>query len=211
MSATNPSICVVLAVTSNTAFLELMGIPNLIRTYTSLRTYLPLQTVVVAASPETAPGVHRLLDEMTEEYELIICQLLNPNSFAKALNPLLENSDSVLIHDASRPLTDKKEFERVLVAFKDDIDAVRPAMPFTETLKILGTDSVIKETLDRATVLRIATPELIRVSAVDFEGNDRGWFLPLKMGVRVMHTEGSPDGLRINSSEDRDLMEFFKP
>jgi hypothetical protein len=105
-------------------------------------------------------------------------------------------------------LTNKKQFEDVIAAFSEETDAIRPAISFTETLKILDSNSVIRETLDRSSVLRISTPELIRVSAIDFAGTDCGWFLPLKKGARTSHIDGSPDGLRINTVEDRDLMEL---
>lgn len=210
MSATNPSICVVLAVTSDTAFLDLQGVPNLIRTIEFLDTFFPYQTVLIAVSPADAPNVREVLDTRVANYELLISQPLEPAPFSLALEPFFLNSDAIIIHDASRPLTSKEQFERVLTAFDDDIDAVRPVMPFTETLKILGSDSVIKETLDRSSVLKISTPELIRVSAIDIDGPDSGWFLPLIKGARTTYTEGGPEGLRINTTADRDLMELHQ-
>lgn len=209
MSATNPSICLVLAVTSESALLDLEGAPNLIRTLGFLNTLFPSQTVVITVSSTDVVGVRELLDSTTADYEILISQPLEPGPFSLALEPFL-NSESVLIHDAARPLTTQGQFERVLAAFNKDIDAVRPAMPFTETLKILGSDSVIKETLDRSSVLRISTPELIRVSAIEKNGSDSGWFLPLKNGAQTKYTEGSPEGLRINTRADRDLMELFQ-
>lgn len=210
MNAAYPSTCVVLAVTSDTALLDLMGVSNFVRAYKSLDTFFPSQTVVIAVSPEHAPEVRKLLDASADDYELLITQPLEPTSLARALEPFLKDSEAVLIHDASRPLTSKEAFERVLAAFNKDIDAVRPAMPFTETLKILGKDSIIQETLDRSTVLRISTPELIRITAIDKSGADCGWFLPLKVGAHTSHTEGTPEGSRINTPADRDLMELHQ-
>jgi len=210
MSATNPSICVVLAVTSDTAFLDLQGVPNLIRAFDFLITFFPYQTVLIAVSPADVPNVHEVLDKRAANYEFLISRSLEPAPFSLALEPFFLNFEAVLIHDASRPLTSKEQFERVLTAFDDDIDAVRPSVPFTETLKILGQDSIIRETLDRSSVLRISTPELIRVSAIETSGSDAGWFLPLKKGARTTHTEGSPEGLRINTTADRDLMELHQ-
>jgi hypothetical protein len=37
---------------------------------------------------------------------------------------------------------------------------------------------------------------------------DSGWFLPLKNDAHVLHVEGEPEGLRINTVDDRDLMEL---
>lgn len=209
MSTTNLSIRVVLAVTSDTALLDLKGLPNLIRSFDLLTAFFPSHTVEVAVSPENASQVREILSTKDASYELLISQSLDPCSLAHALSLFLIDSDAVLVHDASRPLTNRQQFENVLAAFNDDVDAVRPAMPFTETLKILEHDSVIRETLDRSTVLRISTPELIRVSAIDVDGPDCGWFLPLKKSAHAIHTEGGADGLRINSLADRDLMELL--
>lgn len=208
MSAKNPSVCAVLAVTSDTGFLNLNGIPNLIRAFEALAPIFPSQKIIVAANPKDASTANELLKTRTANFELVIPQTFEPAVLALSIESLLENVQAVLIHDASRPMTSKTQFEGVLAAFDDETDAVRPVMAFTETLKILDADSVIQKTLDRSSVHRISTPELIRVSAIDFGGSDCGWFLPLKKGARTLHLEGNPDGLRINTEEDRDLMEL---
>lgn len=208
MNDSSPSLCLVLAVTSDTALLDLGGIPILVRSCNILDACFPSHAVVIAVSPQEAPSARKLLLASADRYEFLLCQPTKPQSLAKVLESRLGTVDAVMIHDASRPLTPDAQFEGVLAAFKDDIDAVRPTLPFTETLKILGQDSTIKETLDRSTVLRIATPELIRVSAIDREGPDCGWFLPLKKGAHTLHIEGSPEGWRINTPADRDLMEL---
>jgi len=156
-----------------------------------------------------APQVRDLLDYYDTKYVLLICQQLDPASFSQTLAPSLEGFESVLIHDASRPLVAPEQFERVFSSFAENTDAVRPATAFTETLKILGPDSEIKGTLDRNSVKRISTPELIRTSAISISGEDTGWFLPLKEGAHTEYVEGSALGLRVNAKADRDLMELF--
>lgn len=208
MSATSPSICVVLVVTSDTAFLDVKGTPSLIRSLGSLAACFPSKRIIAAATQAGAPAVRKLLGTADGLIEYLIPTTLEPDNLAMALENSLQDVQAVLLHDASRPLTSRAQFESVLAAFNDETDAVRPAMAFTETLKILDEKSVIKRTLDRSTVFRISTPELIRVSAIDINGADCGWFLPLKKNARTMHIEGSPDGLRVNTANDRDLMEL---
>lgn len=209
MSTPRPSVCVVLAVTSNTAFLELKAIPNLIRAYDLLEGFFPSHSILVATTDENVDTARVLLNKHGARYEPLVCLPCQPNSFAQALEPFWKDFDSVLIHDASRPLVDREQCERVLATFCENVDAVRPAMTFTETLKILSADSVIRETLDRSTVLRISTPELIRVSAIDIDGSDCGWFLPFKKGANVTHAQGSPEGIRINTLDEQDLMQLY--
>ncbi len=200
----------VLVITSPTAFLPVNKTPSLILTLHRLESNQTLLSLSIAVEAHDAQKARDLLGRTTDNIEFVICQPTKPRSLAQALVSRYGNADAVMIHDASRPLTPDAQFEGVLAAFKDDTDAVRPAMPFTETLKILGRDSIIKETLDRSTVLRISTPELIRITAIDRDGSDCGWFLPLKEGARTLHIEGSPEGTRINTPADRDLMELHQ-
>ncbi len=201
-------MCVVLAITSNTAFLETGKIANLLRAYDTLATIFPTHPIHIAAKSSDMGRCRSLLVARGNRSEFTLCDSLEPSALARAIKPLWSNSESVLIHDASRPFVDQEQFERALTAFDDDVDAVRPAMPFTETLKILNVDSIIQETLDRSTVLRISTPEIIRTSAIEVNGKDSGWFLPIKKNARIEHVAGNPSGLRINSQSDAELMEL---
>src|SRR5487761_2800327 len=176
MSEPNPSVCVVLAITSSTAFLETSKIVNLVRTHDTLATFFPALSIHVAANSSDIDKSRSLLSARASRSEYVPCDSLEPSAVARTISPLWSDFGSVLIHDASRPFVDHEQFKRVLAAFNKDVDAVRPAMPFTETLKILTADSVIRETLDRSTVLRISTPELIRNSAIDVNGSNCGWF-----------------------------------
>lgn len=208
MHGSNPSLQVVLAITSDTAFLELGGVANLVRAASVLEGAVHSHSILVAVTDEEAHRVDQFLQVAAIKYDLLICEPTVPQSLAQALSPKFRDVEAIMIHDASRPLTPKSQFGAVIAAFDDGVDAVRPAVAFTETLKIVDKDSVIVETLDRSSVLRIGTPELIRVSAIEVDGQDSGWFLPLKKDARILHLEGSPEGTRINSSADRDLMEL---
>jgi 2-C-methyl-D-erythritol 4-phosphate cytidylyltransferase len=208
MSRGNASVRVVLALTSDTALLSFNGVPILIRAYETLALIFPSQKIRVVATPKHASTAKALLEARNANFELVIPETFEPKVLAQSLESLLGNVQAALIHDASRPLTSTEQFDAVLAIFSDETDAARPAMAFTETLKILDADSVIKRTLDRSSVLRVSTPELIRVSAIDFTGSDCGWFLPLKKNARIKHIEASPDSLRINSEDDRNLMEL---
>ena len=199
----------ILAVTSSTALLEVNKTPSLIRAMHGLQEFWPTLPLTVAVDHVHAPAISRLLESNRISHELLTCNPCDPHNFAKALAPESQLCDALLIHDASRPLTSGKQFSRLLEAFSASIDAVRPSIAFTETLKIIESDSLIRETLDRTSVRRISTPELIRTSAIDIRGKVQGWFLPLKDGAVLEHIEGSPEALRINSEADRDLLESF--
>lgn len=189
--------------------MDLKGVPNLVRAYETLEELFPSRSILIASPPEHAMVVRDSLAAKGTTYELLLCQTTDPNSFLEALTPYLKKFESFFIHDASRPLTSLEQMERVLSAFTKDVDAVRPAIAFTETLKILGDSSQVIQTLDRTSVRRVSSPEMIRCSMVEVGAKDESWFLPLQNIARREYIEGTPLGQRINTSADRDLMELF--
>lgn len=199
----------VVAVTSVTAFLDVNKTPSMIRAIHGLQEFWPTLPLTIAVDMEDSPLITDLLEKNRISHELLICNPCDPHALAVALAPENRICDAFIIHDASRPLTSSDQFSRIVEAFIDSVDAVRPSIAFTETLKIIESDSIIKETLDRTSVRRISTPELIRTSAIDSRSRDSGWFLPLKKDARIAHVEGTPEALRINSVGERDLLESF--
>ena len=199
----------VVAVTSVTALLEVNKLPSLIRAIHGLQEFWPTLPLTVAVDQMHSSAISALLEKNRISHQLLICNPCSSHDFAKALAPEFQLCEALLIHDASRPLTSREQFSRIVDALSDSVDAVRPSIAFTETLKIIERGSVIKKTLDRTSVRRISSPELIRTSAIDIKGNDRGWFLPLKRDARLEDVEGSPEALRINSEAERDLLESF--
>jgi 2-C-methyl-D-erythritol 4-phosphate cytidylyltransferase len=203
-----PSLRLVVVVTSTTALLEVNKTPSLIRAINGLRTFWPTLPLTVCVSETNAPAVDDLLERKRVVHELIICDVDSPNEMASALLEESHTYDGLIIHDAARPFTTPEQNERLMESFMS-ADAVRPAIPFTETLKIVESHGVIRETLDRTKVRRISTPEMVRISAIDPKGKKGSWFLPLKKSAITVHVEGNPEGLRINSEADRDLLESF--
>jgi hypothetical protein len=89
------------------------------------------------------------------------------------------------------------------------LDAVRPAAPFTETLKLEGTDGFIEQTIDRESILRVSTPEVMRFEAIDYQAEDSTWFVPLMDGALTGMVEVDPESSRVNTVEEILLMESF--
>jgi hypothetical protein len=58
-------------------------------------------------------------------------------------------------------------------------------------------------------MLRISTPEMIRYSAIDFEGSASTWFVPLKADAKTTTVDADPESLRVNSAAEIALMESF--
>lgn len=196
-----PSLKVVVAVTSPIAF-------NLLNSHSVLQaciqkaagfvdSYGPAAQLVVAGTAQDLQAVDGL--------PTLTCDPHSPHSFAQALSRSM-STDLVMIHDSQRALTQSAQFDRVLRALTEQIDAVRPVSAFTETLKSLTADGFIQATIDRSSMVRLSTPELVRFTAIDFQATTSNWFLPLKADARIATVDADPDSARINSASEIALM-----
>ncbi len=82
-------------------------------------------------------------------------------SVANAFRQLGDGFDYVLVHDAARPFASQTLFERVVAALARGCEAVIPAVGSVDTLKVVDNGFVL-ETLDRAKIVRVQTPQGFR-------------------------------------------------
>jgi hypothetical protein len=199
-----PSLKVIVAVTSPIAF-ENLGNKTILHTSFnvarafSVETGIKTQLAIATADQSRIDGL---------DCEALICDPNNPASLAAAIKASTP-TDLVAIHDSQRPLTRTTQFHRAIEALIGDVDAVRPVSEFTETLKAVNADATIERTIDRTSMQRISTPEVIRFSAIDFDGQESTWFVPLKADAKISTVDADPESLRVNSSAEITLMESF--
>lgn len=77
-----------------------------------------------------------------------------------------QDNDLVLVHDAARPFTPPAVFDRVVAALQDGHRAVVPALPVTDTIKVVAARThpdepveVVTATPNRATLRAVQTPQ----------------------------------------------------
>ncbi len=86
-------------------------------------------------------------------------------SVRRGLQSLRELSPGiVLIHDAARPLIDDALIDRMIAALVDRPGAI-PVLPVADTVK-RGSNGMVQETLDRATLWRAQTPQAFRFAEI---------------------------------------------
>ena len=201
-----PSLKVVVAITSPIAF-ELLNKDSILHTTFGVARAFSIETSIKTqlAVAVTKDDAHKVADL---NCEVLICE---PNSAASLAAALKQSTpfNLVAIHDSQRPLTRTTQFHRTLEALIGDVDAVRPAAAFTETLKAVTPDQMIEKTIDRTSMLRISTPEIIRFEAIHFEGAESTWFVPLKSDAKNATVDADPESLRVNSAAEIALMESF--
>jgi len=201
-----PSLKVVVAITSPIAFHTLKSksiLQSCYETaYTFVSRYGSTAHLAIAGDQE---ALAQILDV---ECEKILCDPNSPQSFATALNNS-QPFELVMIQDSQRALTKIAQFDRVLQALAPQIDAVRPVSAFTETLKAISADHFIQGTIDRNSMKKIATPELIRGTAIDCDGPTSTWFVPIKADAKMSTVDADPESARINSVKEIELMKHL--
>ena len=130
-------------------------------------------------------------------------------SASELLNEIkASDAEIVVIHDALRPLVSAAQFQRAFDAL-NGVDAVRPTMAFTETIKSLDSEGRLDQTIDREKVRRLSGPEVIRFSAIDFGGIASNWSVPLKAGAKTAEVSADPASIRINNETELSMMGAF--
>jgi hypothetical protein len=199
-----PSLKVIVAVTSPIAF-ENLGSKTILHTSFNIARAFSVETgIKTQLAIATADQSH--IDGL--DCEVLICDPNNPASLAAAIKASTP-TDLIAIHDSQRPLTRTTQFHRAIEALIGDVDAVRPVSEFTETLKAVNADATIERTIDRTSMQRVSTPEVIRFSAIDFDGQESTWFVPLKADAKISTVDADPESLRVNSLAEITLMESF--
>jgi 2-C-methyl-D-erythritol 4-phosphate cytidylyltransferase len=199
-----PSLKVVVAITSPIAFHQLKNQTILSTCIKSAQDFVASITGAHLAIAGTETDLAKVADI---DCEKIVCDPNKPGDLAGALHGA--EVDLVMIHDSQRPLTNQAQFERVYAALVAGIDAVRPVSPFTETLKSIDASNFIDETIDRNSMMRVSTPELIRYSAIDFDATESTWFVPITKIAKTAVVEADPDSARINSEKEIELMSYL--
>jgi 2-C-methyl-D-erythritol 4-phosphate cytidylyltransferase len=121
-----------------------------------------------------------------------------------------QDQDIVLIHDAARPLVDRYVILRVIQAVSE-YGAAIPGVAVSDTIKAMGQDGFITETLERSGLRAAQTPqgffyEHLKAAytipnALTDQYTDEAMLVE-KMGVRVKIVEGSPQNLKITTPFD---------
>ncbi len=150
------------------ALVDLAGRPMLAWSLRALAQAESIDRAVVAAPPDFETRVEVVAVEAAPSLALAV--LTGGESRSESVSRALaaaEGSEVVAVHDAARPLASASLFDRC-VAELDRIgcDAVVAAAPAADTIKRVGSDGQVSETLDRATLWSVQTPQVFRFEAL---------------------------------------------
>jgi 2-C-methyl-D-erythritol 4-phosphate cytidylyltransferase len=89
------------------------------------------------------------------------------HSVANGLAAITAEGDPglVVVHDAARPLVSPALIDAAVIGLDSDtgLHALIAAAPVTDTVKRLGEEGVVAETLDRSQLVAVQTPQVFRI------------------------------------------------
>jgi 2-C-methyl-D-erythritol 4-phosphate cytidylyltransferase len=119
--------------------------------------------------------------------------------------------DPVVVHDAARALVTPALAESVIAALERDPDAhaAIAAMPVTDTIKRVGADGAVSETLERRELWAVQTPQVFRRAALEHaRATDDAWLIE-RAGGKVIVVRGGDENLKVTTPLDLALAELL--
>ena len=193
------------------------GVPVLVRTLTALQQARRVDEIVVAAREEQIVAISQLC----RTYGITKCAKVVQGGESRAesvLRAALEarpDAELLAVQDGARPLVTPELIDAVAAAAAKTA-AAAPAVPVKDTIKSVGPDGAVAETLERDTLRAVQTPQIFEASLLkaalqsvlesgvsvtdDCSAVER-------LGKRVYLVEGDEENLKITTPVDLLLAE----
>ena len=191
------------------------GAPLLVHAVRSLARARLVDLVVVAAPTDQVDQVRALLTDHHAGAALHVVAggPTRQESVRRALAGLPDSVQTVLVHDAARPLAPVELVDAVAAAVLDGEVAVVPGLSVADTVKRIDGDAVV-ETLDRSTLRAIQTPqgfaratlEEAHLGATGEEATDDAALVE-RLGRRVVVVPGAEEAFKVTRPLDLLLAE----
>jgi 2-C-methyl-D-erythritol 4-phosphate cytidylyltransferase len=119
----------------------------------------------------------------------------------------------VLVHDAARPVLPEEVVERVLAPLGEGWDGAVPALPVADTLKRAAEDGSVVETVDRAGLQAVQTPQAFlapvlreALAGEPGEASDCAALVE-RRGGRILVVEGDRRLVKVTTQADLSFVE----
>ena len=200
-------------------YLPLGGVPVLGRTLTTFHRSGQFEELVVVVAAEEMATCRREVIEplgLEDAVRLVMGGRERQDSVFNGLQACRgHDDDPVLIHDGVRPLVRAELLTRCLAATRQN-GACIAAIPASDTLKQIGPDGRIAQTLDRDKLWRAQTPQGFRLGLIraahrqareeGFQGTDDAQLLE-RIGQPVFIVPGQRANIKLTHPDDLPLAE----
>jgi 2-C-methyl-D-erythritol 4-phosphate cytidylyltransferase/2-C-methyl-D-erythritol 2,4-cyclodiphosphate synthase len=210
----------------NKIWAHVAGRTVLEHTLSAFAAHPALSAIVIVANAEELERVRSVAANVPKVCAVVEGGETRAASVKKGLDALPPEIEIVLVHDAARPLLTAPVIDRVLEATVR-VGAAVPGLPLSDTVKRVGSDGIVRETVARSAVFEgevisgltaVQTPQGARVAmlcaayaAHDFalsEPTDEASLVE-SFGAPVAVVMGDPANIKITRQEDVALAELF--
>ena len=194
-------------------YLEIGGRPIICHTLDRFREARTIANLVVVVEPGRERAIE---DEILRRFEYPKSWIVTAggehrqDSVANGLAKIPKDCDVVAVHDGVRPFVTPAQIDSA-VELANKEGACIVAMPIKETIKRVGGNNHISETVDRSSLWGAKTPQCFKrallADAMDrarregFKGTDEASIVE-RMGVAVRVIEGDERNIKITSPSD---------
>ena len=199
------------------SFTQLRGRPLLAESLERLEASGWVESIVVVAPPGWEEPVILLSEELGcgKVVASVAGGETRGESVRLGVGEVGNDAAVILVHDAARPLVSEEVIERVVTPLSQGWDGAVPGLPVVDTVKRVGADGAIVETLVRGELVAVQTPqafvaEVLRdaVGGAAAAASDCASLVEAR-GGRVLVVEGDPRLLKVTTAEDLALVESW--
>ncbi|MDR3081411.1 MAG: 2-C-methyl-D-erythritol 4-phosphate cytidylyltransferase [Streptomyces sp.] len=205
------------------ALRTLNGTPMLIHAVRAMAASRGVSLVIVVAPPDGTAEVKSLLDvhALPERTDFVVVPggHTRQESVKLGLDALPPEYETVLVHDAARPLVPVDTVDAVIEAVREGAPAVVPALPLADTVKEVGpavapgAPEPVVATPDRARLRAVQTPQgfdratLIRAHETVTDDVTDDASMVERLGLRVVAVPGHEEAFKVTRPLDLILAE----
>jgi 2-C-methyl-D-erythritol 4-phosphate cytidylyltransferase len=192
-------------------FLELDGVPVIVRTLRQFDLCREIDEVIVVLPADEVDGFQSLTQQVQKLSHVIAGGNTRAQSVQRGL-AVISEAELVAVHDGVRPFVTPAEIDQVMSAARRTGAAIL-VTPVADTIKEIKDDRVVR-TLPRAELRRALTPQCFhfsilkraydRLAAIEAEGIEvtDDCVLVERLGIEISAVAGSSRNIKITSAED---------
>lgn len=195
----------------NKQFIELEGKPVIIHTLTVFENDPMCEEIKLVINEKEVPIFKELLAtyQIAKVSEMVLGGKERQDSVYNGLLRM-ENAEIVLVHDGARPFIRQEVIHRLVEKAKLEGAAI-VGVPVKDTIKKVNSDLLIMETVERAALWLIQTPQAFRYPILQkahqqakeeqYLGTDESSLVE-RIGVPVHMVEGEYENIKLTTPED---------
>ena len=196
----------------NKLFMDLAGAPVLMRTLCAMDQAMLVDEIIVATREDLLLDVADLCSRaaIRKPVRVVKGGSSRTESVLAAATEADPRSELLAVHDGARPLVRPEEIDE-LIRQGGSTYAVAPAVPLTDTVKVVDENNRVTATPDRSTMLAVRTPQVFQadiLKAALKSALDAGVELTddcaavERLGKEVYLTPGDPENIKITTPFD---------